>query len=81
MKILPTTLLALSLAATPGAASGRTLAAPLCVGAGHGCYPTIQAAIDAAQDGDIVHVGPGTFAGGLTIAKTSLIAPAPERRR
>jgi hypothetical protein len=70
MKLLLTTVLALSLAAAAGAASRRTLAASLCVGAGHGCYPTIQAAIDAAQDGDIVHVGPGTFAGGLTIAKS-----------
>jgi hypothetical protein len=70
MKLLLATLLALSFAATAGAASGRTLAAPLCVGTGHGCYPTIQAAIDAAQDGDIVHIGPGTFTGGLTIAKS-----------
>jgi hypothetical protein len=70
MKILLTTLLALSLNGTAGAEAGRTLAAPLCVGAGHGCYPTIQAAIDAGQDGDIIHVGPGTFAGGLMIAKS-----------
>jgi hypothetical protein len=45
----------------------QALAATLCVGSGHDCYPTIQAAIDAAQDGDTITVGPGTFAGGVTI--------------
>ena len=43
------------------------LAATLCVGSGQGCYPTIQAAVNAAQDGDTITVGPGTFAGGVTI--------------
>jgi hypothetical protein len=41
-----------------------------CVGAGPGCYPTIQAALDAAQDGDTIRLGPGTFAGGITITKS-----------
>jgi hypothetical protein len=45
--------------------------ASLCVGNGPGCFATIQAAIDAAHDGDSIHVGPGTFAGGITIG-TSL---------
>jgi len=44
--------------------------ASLCVGNGAGCLQTIQAALDAAHDGDTIHVGPGTFAGGLTIAKS-----------
>jgi hypothetical protein len=41
-----------------------------CVGAGGGCYPTIQAALDAAQDGDTIRLGHGTFAGGITITKS-----------
>lgn len=45
------------------------LAATLCVGSGGGCYPTIQAAVNAAHDGDTIAVGPGTFAGGVTITK------------
>ena len=39
----------------------------LCVGSGHGCFTTLQAAVDAAHDGDTVTVAPGTFAGGITI--------------
>ena len=35
-----------------------------------GCYGSIQAAVDAAPDGATVTVGPGTFAGGITIAKS-----------
>ena len=45
-------------------------AATLCVGAQAGCFPTIQAALDAAQDGDTIAIGPGAFAGGITIAKS-----------
>jgi hypothetical protein len=53
-----------------------TFAAPagakqtLCVGDGHGCYTRIQAAVDAADDGDTVKVGRGRFAGGVTIDKS-----------
>jgi fibronectin-binding autotransporter adhesin len=46
------------------------LAATLCVGSGPGCYTTIQAAVNAAQDGDTITIGPGTFAGGVTITKS-----------
>jgi hypothetical protein len=46
-------------------------AATLCVGNGPGCYRTIQAAVNAAHDGDAITIGPGTFAGGVTIT-TSL---------
>lgn len=42
----------------------------LCVGIGASCYPTIQAALDAAHDGDTVRLGRGTFAGGVTITKS-----------
>ena len=42
----------------------------LCVGGGAGCYRTIQAALDAARDGDTIRVSAGTFAGGITITKS-----------
>ena len=45
----------------------RTKGVKLCVGSGHGCFATVQAAVDAAHDGDTVTIAPGTFAGGITI--------------
>ena len=57
------------LAAGPAAAAPVT-AGPVCVGSGTGCYRTIQAAVSAAHDGDTITVGPGTFAGGVTITKS-----------
>jgi hypothetical protein len=50
------------------ASTGRS-ASTLCVGGPH-CYATVQAALNAAHDGDTVRVGPGTFAGGITITKS-----------
>jgi hypothetical protein len=50
------------------ASAGRS-SSTLCVGGPH-CYATVQAALNAAHDGDTVRVGPGTFAGGLTITKS-----------
>ena len=47
---------------TTAASAGATL----CVGAS-GCFATIQAAVDAAHDGDTITVAPGTYAGGITI--------------
>jgi hypothetical protein len=36
-----------------------------------GCsYSSIQSALNAAHNGDEIHIGPGTFAGGITIAKS-----------
>jgi hypothetical protein len=49
--------------------SKPSVAGELCVG-GPGCFATIQAAVDAARDGDTIHVGAGTFAGGVTIDKS-----------
>jgi hypothetical protein len=60
----PVVLLVLSagaLALSPGAS-----AATRCVG-GSGCYPTLQAAVDAAGDGDTIALGAGTFEGGVKI--------------
>src|SRR3954451_8450599 len=50
-----------ALSMAPGAS-----AATRCVG-GPGCYPTLQAAADAAADGDTIALGAGTFDGGVTI--------------
>lgn len=57
-----------AVAAFAGAAEAGP-AADLCVGGKPGCYASIQAAVDAAQDGDTIKIGPGTFPGGITIAK------------
>ena len=38
----------------------------LCVG-GPGCFATIQAAVDAAHDGDTIRIAAGTFSGGVKI--------------
>jgi hypothetical protein len=56
--------------ATAGEASPR---GSLCVGGPH-CYPTVQAAVDAAVDGDTIRVRPGTFTGGVTITKSLTLA-------
>lgn len=52
-----------------GATAGQGLAASSCVGSGAHCFTTLQAAVDAAQDGDVIRIRPGTFAGGVTIDK------------
>src|SRR5262245_23336358 len=59
----------LAAAAALGAARPAS-AASLCVGAKPGCFATVQAAVDAAQSGDTIQIGPGTFAGGITIDKS-----------
>ena len=50
-------------AATPAARAAGTL----CVSSKPGCFSTIQAAVNAAHDGDTVTVAAGSFAGGVTI--------------
>ena len=59
---------AAALAGASGAHSAAK-ATVLCVG-GPRCYATVQAAVDASADGDTIKVGPGTFAGGITITKS-----------
>lgn len=59
--------LAILLAAIPCAASAATL----CVNqSGHaGCYRTIQAAVNAAANWDVIQVGPGVYKEDVTIGK------------
>src|SRR5262245_27256583 len=45
-----------------------------CVGSGQRCAPTLQAAVDAARDGDVIRLGRGTFAGGVTLARSVTLA-------
>jgi hypothetical protein len=79
-RFAPTTwaVLACGLAAAitaPSALAARTL----CVGGKHACYSTIQAAIDAAHDGDTVVIAPGSYAGGVTIDVSVAIVGAGAR--
>ena len=53
-----------------GAAASAGPLTDLCVGTGPGCFATVQAAMDAAQDGDTIRIGPGTFDGGITIDRS-----------
>jgi hypothetical protein len=56
------------------AAAPSAFAATTCVGPGPGCFSTLQAAIDAAHDGDTIQIAAGTFAGGVTITKSVRLA-------
>ena len=47
-----------------------------CVRVGAACYPTVQAAVDAAQGGDTIRIPAGRFAGGVVITKSITIAGA-----
>jgi hypothetical protein len=58
---------ALVAAATITLAAPAAFAANLCVGNQSGCFSTLQAAVDAAKDGDTITISPGTHAGGVTI--------------
>jgi len=66
--VLAATLAAACIAGSSSPA--RAAPADLCVGTTAGCFTSIQAAVDAAGDGDTIHIGPGTFAGGITILKS-----------
>jgi hypothetical protein len=70
-KRLPLTLPLAAIAfAAFGLTAGSALAAgpsTLCVGGKPPCYATVQAAVDAAKDGDTIKIAPGTYAGGVVI--------------
>jgi hypothetical protein len=51
-------------------------AAERCVGKPHGCHATLQAALDAAGDGDTIRIKAGTHAGGATVTKSVTLAGA-----
>jgi len=65
---------AVAVTAPTNAATKRS-ASTLCVGGG-GCYSTIQAAVDAAHEGDTIKLNPGTFAGGVQVPKSLNIVGA-----
>jgi hypothetical protein len=68
--LLLTSLAVLVPAAAQADPSGAGVAAKtLCVGGPH-CFATIQAAVNAAADGETIRIGPGTFAGGVTIDRS-----------
>ena len=61
------------------ATGGSIAATTLCVGGSH-CHSTIQAAVDAAHDGDTIRIGSGTYAGGITItASVNLVGAGAQR--
>lgn len=53
-----------------GVATNSAVAATVCVGQQSGCFAQIQPAVDAAHDGDTITIARGTYAGGVTIAKS-----------
>jgi hypothetical protein len=56
-------------------ASGGSGGSP-CVQVRGACYATVQAAVDAAHDGDTVRVPAGQFAGGVIVTKSITLAGA-----
>ncbi len=77
----PVAVLAAWLLATTAVPGAVAAASPLCVG-GPGCYTSVQAAADAAHDGDVIKINPGTYAGGVTVtASVRLIGAGAARSR
>ncbi len=80
MKRLTITIwLALLVGGATAVAADSAVATNLCVGAGSGCYSTLQAAVDAAHSGDTIRVGRGTFAGGVQIDESVKLVGAGAR--
>jgi hypothetical protein len=69
-RIVLVAVLAAAVCAGASSAARSALAASLCVGAKPGCFSTVQAAVNAAQDGNTIEIGPGTFEGGIVIDKS-----------
>jgi hypothetical protein len=72
MRIVGSLAIVITIAAPASGAALRDRggATSLCVGNQPGCYGTIQPAVDAAPQGATITIGPGTFTGGITIAKS-----------
>jgi hypothetical protein len=51
----------------------------LCVSHQPSCYATVRTALRAAHNGDTIKIGRGTYAGGLTIAKSVRLVGAGEK--
>lgn len=75
---------AAAVAAAAGTASGgaattadsKAHARSLCVSTNAACYSTIQAAVDAAHDGDTIAIARGRYAGGVTVGVSVSIVGA-----
>ena len=75
MKRFYVPMLLAALVALAAGSVGRASGTVRCVGGPH-CYATLQAALDAAHDGDTISLGRGTFAGGVTITKSVAVRGA-----
>jgi hypothetical protein len=71
--------LVLSLAAAVVVAAPAR-AATICVGSRPGCVATLEAALAAAADGDMVRLDAGTFTGGVAVTKSVQIVGAGSAR-
>lgn len=67
MKLVPFALTLAMIGSAAAAAPSRAAGEALCVGSGSGCFTSLQAAVDAAHDGDTITIAPGTYTGGVTI--------------
>src|SRR5215218_4556440 len=76
--LIAVALTAIVLAITP-AASGASAANELCVGDSP-CFDTVQEAVDAAHNGGVIRIEPGTFAGGVTIDKSVKVVGSGARK-
>ena len=66
MKRSTTVWVALACGVATAIAAPSAIAANRCVANKPGCFSTLQAALDAAHDGDTIAIAPGTYAGGVT---------------
>jgi hypothetical protein len=67
---LLTVAVAATLVGASAAAVSASAAKTICVGNKIGCYPTLQAGLNAVNDGDTVKILAGTYSGGVTASKS-----------
>ncbi len=58
--------------AVPGSAGAHGTTP--CVGSGHACFKTLHAAVDAAHHGSTIRIAPGTYRGGVVVARSVRLA-------